>query len=208
MLSKEQVMAPLAALRTDEIVVTTMGAVRAWDRVSTHELDFANVDGAMGHAADLALGLALARPDRRVICLNGDGSMLMCLGTLATIAQSGVRNLMMVVLQNGTYEITGNQPVPGSAAIDYAAIAKGCGIERAYRFSSPGPYAAALRALLEDEGPVVVAVAVEPGHDGPMRRGPAEAIRVLRQPIAEAARAVRRILRPADDAEPDQLPPG
>ena len=58
-----------------------------------------------------------------MICLNGDGSMLMCLGTLATIAQSGVRNLVLFVLQNGTYEITGNQPVPGSDTIDYAAIA-------------------------------------------------------------------------------------
>lgn len=196
MLTRDEVMAPLAARRTDEIVVTTMGAVRAWDRVSRHELDFANVDGAMGHAADLALGLALACPERRVICLNGDGSMLMCLGTLATIAQSGVRNLVLFVLQNGTYEITGNQPVPGSDTIDYAAIARGCGIARAHRFAQAEAYRAALPDLLAGEGPVLAALAVEPGHDGPMQRGPAEAIRVLREPIAEAARAIRRLLAP------------
>ncbi len=196
MLTKEQVVAPLAARRTNEIVVTTMGAVRAWDRVSHHELDFANVDGAMGHAADLALGLALACPHRRVICLNGDGSMLMCLGTLATIVQSGVTNLLLVILQNGTYEITGSQPVPASATIDYAAIARGCGIERTQVFSDPAAYEAAVPELLEGEGPVVVAVTVEPGHEGPMRRGPADGIWGIREPIAEATRAVRRVLAP------------
>jgi len=196
MLTKEQVVRPLAARRTNEIVVTTMGAVRAWDRVSGHDLDFANVDGAMGHAADLALGLALACPHRRVVCLNGDGSMLMCLGTLATIAQSGVRNLTLVILQNGTYEITGNQPVPASATIDYAAIARACGIARAAAFDDPRAFEAAVPELLEGEGPVVAAVALEPGQDGPMRRGSDEGIRVLREPIAEATRAIRRRLAP------------
>ena len=85
MLTKDELLAPLAGLRQEEIVVTTMAVVRPWGRLSKHELDFASADSAMGHAADLALGLAMAQPRRKVICLNGDGSMLMSLGTLATI---------------------------------------------------------------------------------------------------------------------------
>ena len=196
MLTKAQVARPLAARRSTEIVVTTMGAVRPWDDASRHELDFANVDGAMGHAADLALGLALACPHRRVICLNGDGSMLMCLGTLATIVQAGARNLTLFVLQNGTYEITGNQPVPAANAIDYVTIARGCGFERAYHYSDPDAFEAAVPELLEGEGPVLVAVTVEPGDEGPMRRGPDQEMRVLREPIADAARAIRGVLAP------------
>ena len=76
---------------TDEVVVTTMSVTRPWGRLSSHDLDFASADSAMGHAADLALGIALARPDRTVVCLNGDGSMLMSLGTKApsSLAQAG-----------------------------------------------------------------------------------------------------------------------
>ena len=78
---------------------------------------------AMGHAADLALGLALAQPLRKVICLNGDGSMLMNLGTLATIVESGVSNLILFVLVNGTYEITGSQRVPARGSVDWGGLA-------------------------------------------------------------------------------------
>jgi thiamine pyrophosphate-dependent acetolactate synthase large subunit-like protein len=105
------------AHRTDEVVVTTMSVTRPWGRLSSHELDFASADSAMGHAADLALGVALARPDKRVLCLNGDGSMLMTLGTLATAAGSGARNYVLVVVENGSYEITGHQPIPGHGSV-------------------------------------------------------------------------------------------
>ena len=67
MLTTRELLAPLARRRTDEVVVTTMSTVRPWGRLSDHRLDFASADSAMGHAADLALGIALARPERRVI---------------------------------------------------------------------------------------------------------------------------------------------
>ncbi len=88
LLTKDQLLRPLAALRTNEVVVTCMSVTRPWGRLSDHDLDFASADSAMGHTADLALGIALAQPSRKVICLNGDGSMLMNLGTLVTIAGS------------------------------------------------------------------------------------------------------------------------
>ena len=120
MLTSAQLLEPLARHRTDEIVVTTMSVTRPWGRLSDSPLDFASADAAMGHTADLALGIALARPDRKVVCLNGDGSMLMTLGTLVTIIGSGATNMLLVVVENGSYEITGHQPVPGAGKVDFA----------------------------------------------------------------------------------------
>ena len=127
MLTRAQVLDPLVQYRTDEIIVTTMGATRPWGRISDNDLDFASADSAMGHAADLALGIALARADRTVVCLNGDGSMLMTLGTLATVVGSGATNYVLFVMDNGVFEITGHQSVAASGQIDYAAMAQAAG---------------------------------------------------------------------------------
>jgi thiamine pyrophosphate-dependent acetolactate synthase large subunit-like protein len=154
MLTKAQFLEPLAALRTDQAVVATMGVVRPWGRISSSDLDFASADSAMGHAADLALGVAMAQPDRRVICLNGDGSMLMSLGTMATIVESRVKNLVLFVVVNGTYEITGNQRTPGSGTIDFAAMATATGFPRVYRFENGDEYQVTLAEVLSGEGPV------------------------------------------------------
>ena len=94
-MTRQEFLEPLARRRTDEVVVTTMSVVRPWGRISDHDLDLASADSAMGHAADLALGIAMACPDRRVLCLNGDGSMLMSLVTLVTIIEAGVDNLIL-----------------------------------------------------------------------------------------------------------------
>ena len=96
-LTTDQLLGDLARRRTDEVVVATMSVVRPWGLLSDSALDFASADSAMGHAADLALGIAMARPERRVLCLNGDGSMLMSLGTLATVVEAGVQNLALIV---------------------------------------------------------------------------------------------------------------
>ncbi len=137
MVSRDQILEPLARRRTDEVVVTTMSVVRPWGSYSDHDLDFASADSAMGHAADLALGVAMAQPERTVICLNGDGSMLMSLGTLVTIIESGVTNLILFVAVNRTYEITGNQPIPAAERVDFAAIARGPGSSACSSSTSP-----------------------------------------------------------------------
>ncbi len=121
MLTQQEFLQPLAARRTDQVVVSTMSLVRAWGRLSKHELDFAFADSAMGHAQSLALGIALAQPQRSVICLNGDGSMLMSLGSLVTIAQSRARNLLLLIAQNNTYEVT-VQISDGAGGSDSQAI--------------------------------------------------------------------------------------
>jgi thiamine pyrophosphate-dependent acetolactate synthase large subunit-like protein len=193
-MTKDELLVPLARLRRDSVVVTTMGLVRPWDRHSRHPLDFASADSAMGHAADFALGLALARPERKVVCLNGDGSMLMSLGTLATIVQSGAVNLVLFVAENGTYEVTGNQGVPGAGRVDYAAMARAAGFPRAERFRDAAAYAAALPALLEAPGPVCVVAEVEPGTETPLGRGPAQTALYLRLSLAGSVRALRAAL--------------
>jgi thiamine pyrophosphate-dependent acetolactate synthase large subunit-like protein len=148
----------------------------------------------MGHTADVALGVALARPDRRVVCLNGDGSMLMTLGTLATVVETGAENLVLFVLENRAYEITGNQPVPGAGRLDFASMARGAGFPAVHSFDDPGAYAAALPGILVEKGPVFVAVRMEPGSEGPISRSPGEEARYLQTSLAEWSRDFRRAL--------------
>jgi sulfopyruvate decarboxylase subunit beta len=194
MLTKEEALRPIAELRGDSVVVTTMGVVRPWGRISHSELDFASADSAMGHAADLALGIALACPERRVICLNGDGSMLMSLGTLAIAVEMEARNYFLFVVDNGAYEITGNQPIPGAVHVDFAMVARGAGFRRVYRFEAARPYAEMLPHVLSGAGPVFVLLRVEAGTEGPISRSEREPADYLKVSIAESAHALRRSL--------------
>jgi len=195
MLTMAQLLAPLHEHRTNEVVVTTMSAARPWGRLSSHALDFASVDSAMGHGADLALGIALARPERRVICLNGDGSMLMTLGTLATAVGARATNLIIVVCDNGRFETTGNQPVAGAGRVDYAAVARAAGFPSVHRFDDARAYAEALPGILRAAGPTLVHVVLKPGQEGPIIRGPAEDAPYLRTSLAESAEMLRAALR-------------
>ena len=194
MLTKDQLLRPLADLRTDEVVVTCMGVTRPWGRMSDHDLDFASADSAMGHTADLALGIALAQPSRKVICLNGDGSMLMNLGTLATIAGSGARNLVLFVLENGVYEITGNQPIPGAGHLDFPGMARAAGFPMVYSFNRDVGYESALPEILEVPGPVFVGVGMEQGSEGPISRSSREEARYLQSSLAESAAQFRKAI--------------
>jgi thiamine pyrophosphate-dependent acetolactate synthase large subunit-like protein len=194
MLTKDEFIAPLAKSRTNEIVITSMGLVRPWAEYSDHVLDFAAADSAMGHSADFALGIALAQPRHIVICLNGDGSMLMNLGTLVTIAQSGARNLVLFIIQNECYEITGHQAVPGANQIDYLLLARGSGIKRTYFFDDVEEYSKTLPELLDGDGPLLVAVRIQAGSEKPLHRSQSESARYLRPSLAESAHALRRVL--------------
>lgn len=194
MLTKDQVIEPLVKLRNDEVVVTTMAMVRPWGRLSSHPLDLASGDSAMGHAADFALGIALAQPERKVICLNGDGSMLMSLGTLVTIVQSSAKNLYLFIIENSTYEITGNQPVPGAGRVDFAAMAKAAGFPHAFTFSEASRYEESLPKVLRLEGPVLIDIKVEPGREGPLSRREEEEALYLKTSLADSARQLREAL--------------
>ena len=181
----------LARHRSDEVVVTCMSVVRPWGRLSTHPLDFASADSAMGHTADFALGIALARPERRVICLNGDGSTLMTLGTLVTAAGSGASNFILFVVNNGTYEITGNQPVPGAGGIDFVAMARASGFPRAVGFDDADAFEGALPELLRTDGPVLVDLRIGPEDEGPIQRRPAEPADYLKVSFETSVKRLR-----------------
>jgi sulfopyruvate decarboxylase subunit beta len=194
MVTRDELLRPLARHRTDEVVVTTMSVTRPWGRLSDHDLDFASADSAMGHTADLALGIALARPDRRVVCLNGDGSMLMSLGTLATVVSCAPENYTLIVVENGTYEITGHQPVPGAGKVDFAAMARAAGFPRVFRFEEAEAFAAAVPDLLAAPGPTFASVLVERTAEGPISRTPGEQARYLQVSLAAWSRSMRRAL--------------
>ncbi len=204
MLTKQELLDPLARLRSDEVVITSMGVVRPWARLSDHDLDFASADSAMGHTADLALGVAMAQPSRRVVCLNGDGSMLMSLGTLATIVESGVDNLILFVIVNGTYEITGNQPVPGAMAVDFAAMARAAGFANVFHFDDASAYESALDGILRGKikgegvkikgGPTFVSVSVAPESEGPISRSASEDTRYLQTSLFDWSRRFKKAL--------------
>ena len=120
----------IAEMLTDEPVIVSLGhpayeLFAAGDR----ELNFYTW-GSMGLVSSIALGLALARPDRRVLALDGDGSLLMNLGSLATIGSCAPPNLVVVVLDNGKYGTTGGQKTATSGAADLAGAARALGINR------------------------------------------------------------------------------
>tara|TARA_B110000438_G_scaffold76506_1_gene76686 strand:- start:113 stop:565 length:453 start_codon:yes stop_codon:yes gene_type:complete len=148
----------------------------------------------MGHAADLALGVALARPERKVICLNGDGSMLMSLGTLATAVEAGARNYVLIVSDNGAYEITGNQAVAAAGWLDHAALAKASGFRSVFAFDDARTWAEAVPAVLSAEGPTFVHVTLEVGTEGPIGRTSVEPARYLRHSLADWSRILRAAL--------------
>ena len=163
----------LAERRTDEIVIMTMTATLQWPLVSDHELDFDFLAFGMGHAGDFGLGLALARPERKTIVLKGDGGLLMNLGSLTTIGRHGPPNLLVLLLENRSYEMTGGQDLP--AGVDFEAMARASGIEdggskgtgKVERLESLEEFEEALPRLLTEDGPHFVVLPVTNSHPLP-----------------------------------------
>src|SRR5574341_391030 len=120
----EDVLRAIAGARGDAVCVPTMTTAPAWRTIAPDDLSITCV-GFMGGASALGLGLALARPERRVVVFDGDGSLLMQLGSLATIAAARSRNLAHLVFKNGVYQTSGAQETPGGLAVDFVLMAKG-----------------------------------------------------------------------------------
>jgi sulfopyruvate decarboxylase subunit beta len=152
-------------LRTDQIVVTTMGTAREWPRISNHPLDFHYIPSAMGQSPSIALGLALSQPEREVIVFTGDGSLLMNLGCLVTLAASRAKNLTLIALDNGVYEVTGGQKTAGQVArVDFAGLATAAGIESVATFDDLIDWKNGAAAVLKLPGPRFISLLVEPVH--------------------------------------------
>lgn len=165
-----------------DVFITAMGAAREWMAMGPlAPLDFVFVPSSMGQAPSLALGIALAQPQRRVFVCNGDGSTLMNLGALATISAEAPPNLVLIVLDNGVYEVTGGQPTPGSAlgrpdarGVDFAEIARACGWTSVFRYRDLEEWQDAAGDAVNAAGPVFIALEVAPvaGAVGPRSPGP------------------------------------
>src|SRR6201997_1580729 len=118
----------LGKLKHEEAVIGGIGNTNFDLWAAGHRPQNFYMLGSMGLAFPIALGVALAQPSRRVFALEGDGSLLMQLGSLSTIATLKPKNLTMVIMDNGVYQITGAQPTPAAAVADLMAVAIGCGL--------------------------------------------------------------------------------
>lgn len=160
MMPRDQCFRLLARHVTDEVVVATYSSAVDWLELGERSLNYFSV-GAMGLDSSHALGLALGRPDRRVICLQGDGSLLMNLGCLVTIAAAAPKNLVHFVVQNGTYEANGGHPIP-STNVELAAMARAAGYAQVHDFSDLANFEQQAAHLLRQDGPVFAALHVNP----------------------------------------------
>ncbi len=171
--------------REDEVIITSMGNAREWMTLSEgeprHPLDFILVPSSMGQATSMGLGLALSRPDLRVVACSGDGSLLMNMGSLVTITAEAPANLVVVVFDNGVYEVTGSQPTPasrsgrvGGEAVDLLAIARACGFRSVKHFADLGEWRSEARQVLDASGPAFVLLEVMAVAGAPAPHAPRE----------------------------------
>ena len=191
MIENADVVRVLNSKRDNAAIVSTMTANNAHlglpSVTSNEKLDFP-LSGCMSKASSVALGLALARPERKVMVLDGDGSLLMNLGTLVTIGGEAPDNLYHIVLDNGMYAMTGGQPVPNAGNIDYSGLAGAAGYTKTFEFDDLEEWTTRIGEVLDERGPVLIVMKTAPeitdwvaNPPKPSRRMP-EAV-----PIARAA---------------------
>jgi phosphonopyruvate decarboxylase len=168
MMKRDLCLKALARHVTDaDIVLPVYSTAFDWLDIRPHPLNYLS-HGAMGLASSHALGLALGRPDKRVIVLDGDGSLLMNIGTLVTTAEAAPKNLYHFVCENGTYEANGGHPIPGRGNVSFAGLAKSAGYRSVYEFSDLKNFEQQVGAVLAEQGPVFVNLKIV--SSGPQER--------------------------------------
>lgn len=146
-----------AALNADEAVIGGIGHTNFDLWAAGHRPQNFYMLGSMGLASAIGLGVALAQPQRKVVVLDGDGSLLMELGTLGTIAASGVKNLVIVIWDNGCYQITGGQPTLTGAGVDLVRTAQGLGISKAFWARDEAHFSELVGTAVREDGPWFIA---------------------------------------------------
>ena len=168
MMKSDDCLKILARHITDQdIVVPVYTSAFDWIAIRPHPLNYL-AHGAMGLASSHALGLALGRPDRRVIVIDGDGSLLMNVGSLVSIAEAAPRNLFHFVCENGTYEANGGHPIPNRDRVDFCGFAQSAGYRGTHAFSDLKNFEQQVGAVLAQKGPVFASLKVTPS--GPQTR--------------------------------------
>ncbi|RZO30612.1 MAG: thiamine pyrophosphate-binding protein [SAR116 cluster bacterium] len=153
-------------IKPRDLVVAVYQSCFDWLALCPRDLNYVST-GAMGQASSHALGLAIGSPERQVIVLDGDGSLLMNLGSLVTIATVRPQHFLHLVFENGVYEVNGAHPTPGTGHVDFAAMAIAAGYQKAVSFSELETFEAALPALLAADGPVMAVLKIIPGEAYP-----------------------------------------
>ncbi len=162
-MKRDEVLRVLSRHYPDGIVVPVYQSAFDWMGIRPHPLNYL-CTGAMGQGSSHALGLALACPTEPVVVLDGDGSLLMNLGSLVTIGHQSPANFWHFVCQNGIYEVNGEFPVPGREKVDFAAMALAAGYREAYTFCDLSEFANVVPKILATPGPILVALKVEAGE--------------------------------------------
>lgn len=167
-MSREEAIRKVASyIENSACIVSTTGMISrelfeartAWNQ--GHERDFLTV-GSMGHASQIALGIALQKPERRVYCFDGDGASIMHMGNMAITASMRCKNYVHVVFNNGAHDSVGGQPTVG-LKIDLCAVAKAVGYVDAYSVETMDDLESKLTELRSVEGPVLLQVCVKRG---------------------------------------------
>ena len=148
--------------RQDAVVITTMGAAREWQKLEPHPKDLVYMPSSMGQGPPLGLGIALSKPDQRVIVVNGDGCLLMNLGCLVTITAQAPTNFTLIVVDNGVYEVTGGQATVGDKSkragddpVNFADLARAAGFTEVYEFDDAESFRFE-QETLHEKGPVCI----------------------------------------------------
>jgi len=153
----------LASRLTREVVVANLGSASLdLYAIADRPLNCYTF-GAMGQCSSIGLGIAVARPDVRVICLDGDGSLLMNLGSLCTIAAEAPRNFVLMVWDNEVHQTTGGQPTATARKASLLGIARGAGIDRGLEVRTQAELEHAVDRVLTEDGPLVVVVKIDKG---------------------------------------------
>jgi sulfopyruvate decarboxylase subunit beta len=159
MMKRDECFRALARHVSDEIVIATYSSAVEWNDLNPRVLNYFSM-GAMGLASSHGLGLALARPDKRIVVLDGDGSLLMNLGSLVTIAAAAPRNLVHFVCNNGCYEANGGHPIP-NPKVDFTGLARAAGYAQAHEFSELRSFEQQIGDVFAQDGPVFATLHIE-----------------------------------------------
>jgi thiamine pyrophosphate-dependent acetolactate synthase large subunit-like protein len=165
----------IAKLKHEEAVIGGIGNTNFDLWAAGHRPQNFYMLGSMGLAFPIALGVALAQPDRRVFALEGDGSLLMQLGALSTIATLKPKNLIMIVMDNGIYQITGAQPTPAASVADIVGIATASGLANSAWAADEEDFERLVDEAMSRSEPSLIAVRIDdkPGV-GTTRRDPVQ----------------------------------
>ena len=186
-IARRPLMAELLARRGSSLIVTGLGSP-TWDAFAAGDSpEYLYSWGGMGLAVPTALGVALAQPGRRVVCVTGDGEMLMGIGSLAVVADQAPANLGILVLDNESFGETGRQRGLTSGLTDIAAVARGFGIARTLTVTEHGAAGELAELLFETPGPS------SPLPRSPSRRIPGRCPRRTAPPSPSLPRRARGV---------------